>query len=81
MNEHSYRIVVGINNVRNIIKDYEFIDLYVNLPEKIDTNELKVKINNELATSWSLSDDILIIRCLNIFSEQNSNNLNVIILK
>jgi hypothetical protein len=80
VNEHSYHIIVGISNAGDIIKDYNFIDLQINLPEGIDTDNLTVKINNELYSSWSLSGNLLIIHCLNAFSEQNINNLTIIIL-
>jgi hypothetical protein len=81
VHEHSYHIIVGISNAGDIIKDYDFIDLQINLPEGIDTDNLTVKINNELYSSWSLSGNLLIIHCLNAFSEQNTNNLTIIILK
>jgi hypothetical protein len=80
VHEHSYHIIVGISNAGDIIKDYSFIDLQINLPEGMDTDNLTVKINNELYSSWSLSGNLLIIHCLNAFSEQNINNLTIIIL-
>jgi len=80
VHEHSYHIIVGISNAGDIIKDYSFIDLQINLPEGMDTDNLTVKINNELYSSWSLSGNLLIIHCLNAFSEQNTNNLTIIIL-
>ena len=79
--EHSYHIIVGIRDALDIPKDYDFIDLQINLPEGMDTDNLTVKINNELYSSWSLSGNLLIIHCLNAFLEQNTNNLTIIILK
>lgn len=79
--EHSYHIIVGISNAGDIIKDYNFIDLQINLPEGVDTDNITVKINREPYNDWSLTNRTLIINCLNAFSEQNTNNLNVIILK
>nr|MBC8499186.1 hypothetical protein [Candidatus Atribacteria bacterium] len=73
--------IVGISNAGDIIKDYNFIDLQINLPEGVDTDNITVKINREPYNDWSLTNRTLIINCLNAFSEQNTNNLNVIILK
>jgi len=79
--EHSYHIIVGIRDALVIPKDYDFIDLQVNLPEGVSTDNLTVKINKEPYNYWSLTNHTLIISCLNAFSEQNINNLSIIILK
>jgi hypothetical protein len=78
--EHSYHIIVGIRDALDIPKDYDFIDLQINLPEGVGTDNLTVKINNESYNYWSLTNRTLIINCLNAFSEQNTNNLTIIIL-
>ncbi|MBE3126856.1 MAG: hypothetical protein IMZ56_01040, partial [Candidatus Atribacteria bacterium] len=81
VHEHSYHIIVGISDALDIPKDYDFIDLQINLPEGVGTDNLTVKINKEPYNYWSLTNRTLNIHCLNAFSEQNTNNLNVIILK
>jgi hypothetical protein len=78
--EHSYHIMVGIRDALDIPKDYDFIDLQINLPEGVGTDNLTVKINNESYNYWSLTNHTLVINCLNAFSEQNTNNLTIIIL-
>lgn len=79
--EHSYHIIVGIRDALDIPKDYDFIDLQINLPEGVGTDNLTVKINKEPYNYWSLTNHTLIINCLNAFSEQDTNNLTIIILK
>jgi hypothetical protein len=79
--EHSYHIIVGIRDALDIAKDYDFIDLQINLPEGVGTEDLTVKINKEPYNDWSLTNRTLIINCVNAFSEQNTNNLSIIILK
>jgi len=79
--EHSYHIIVGISDALNIPKDYDFIDLQINLPEGVNTDNIFVKINKEPYNDWSLTDHTLTIHCLNVFLEQNTNNLSIIILK
>ena len=79
--EHSYHIIVGIRDAHEVPKDYAFIDLQINLPEGVGIDNLTVKINKEPYNDWSITNRALIIDCLNAFSEQNTNNLSIIILK
>ncbi|HER23881.1 MAG TPA: hypothetical protein ENO17_02355 [Candidatus Atribacteria bacterium] len=79
--EHSYHIIVGIRDALGIAKDYDFIDLQINLPEGVDTEDLTVKINKEPYNDWSLTNRTLIINCVNAFLEQNTNHLSIIVLK
>jgi len=81
VHEHSYRIGVGINDARNITKDYEAIDLHINLPEGIDTNYLEVKINDILYDLWSVENNNIIIHCLNAFLELETKYLTIILIK
>ncbi|PKP61218.1 hypothetical protein CVT91_03675 [Candidatus Atribacteria bacterium HGW-Atribacteria-1] len=78
--EHSYHIIVGISDALDIPKDYDFIDLQINLPEGVDTDNITVKINKEPYNDWSLTNRTLIINCLNAFLEHDTNNLTIIIL-
>jgi hypothetical protein len=78
--EHSYHLIVGIRDALDIPKDYDFIDLQINLQEGVGTDNLTVKINKKPYNYWSLTNHTLIINCLNAFSEQDTNNLTIIIL-
>ena len=81
--EHSYHLIASIRNAQVLLKEYDFIDLYIHLPEGMNIANFSVKINKKLYDSWSLDllNNTLIIHCLNAFSEQNTNNLSIIILK
>ncbi|MGB6607967.1 MAG: hypothetical protein WBF28_09180 [Atribacterota bacterium] len=83
LHEHSYHLIASIRNAQVLLKEYDFIDLYIHLPEGINVANFSVKINKKIDDSWSLDllNNTLIIHCLNVFLEQNTNNLSVIILK
>jgi hypothetical protein len=83
LHEHSYNLIASIRDAQLLLKEYDFIDLYIHLPEGMNTTNFSVKINKKLDDSWSLDllNNTLIINCLNIFLEQNTNNLSIIILK
>ena len=83
LHEHSYHLLVSIRDAQLLLKEYDFIDLHIHLPEETDTGNISVKINQELYDSWSLDslNHTLIIHCLDAFLEQNTNNLAIIILK
>ncbi|MBP8718599.1 MAG: hypothetical protein KBI07_05880 [Candidatus Atribacteria bacterium] len=79
--EHSYNLGVGIRDIRLLLDEYEYINLYVHVPEEIVSGDFSVKINEEPYHDWSLYEHTIIINCLNAFLEQNNNQLNIIILK
>ena len=83
LHEHSYHLIASIRNAQVLLKEYDFIDLYIHLPEGINVANFSVKINKKIDDSWSLDllNNTLIIHCLNVFLEQNTNNLSIIILK
>lgn len=79
--EHSYNIGVSIRDTKIIDRDYEFIDLKINIPFELVSRDFSVKINGQLYQDWTLTGNSLIVHCLSAFRECNSNNLSVIILK
>ncbi len=79
--EHSFNIVVSSGSIQQIIKDYDFINLKINLNDEIAEDNFFVKINGELYREWTLTNHYLIIQCLNAFKKLNSNQLNILILK
>ncbi len=54
---HSYHITVNIRDRKLIEKDYEYINLKINLPDEIASRDFSVKINGELYHDWILTDD------------------------
>ncbi|MBN2396643.1 MAG: PQQ-like beta-propeller repeat protein [Candidatus Atribacteria bacterium] len=83
LNEHSYNIIASIRDAQLLPKEYDFIDLYIHLSEGMNAANFSVKVNKKLEDSWSLdlANNILIIHCLDLFLEQNTNNLAITILK